>query len=112
MLIRKRSVLFISAILLQLLLMSAGWETNFAKAKDEAKASNKHILLSFSGSDWSMASIQISKEIFGNTTFMQFADTNLVLVNVDFPKLKKNYLGKELTVCSQTKVDLLLDSVS
>ena len=34
------------------------------------------------------------KEIFDDTIFKSFADTSLVLVNADFPRMKKNQLDK------------------
>ena len=65
------------------------------KAKSEAKSENKFILLNFSGSDWCGPCIRLRKEIFDNEIFMQYAHENLVLVNADFPRLKKNMLSKE-----------------
>ena len=93
----KTGILSLGAIALCLLLMSARWETDFARAKEEARASNKHILLSFSGSDWCIPCIKTKKEIFEKESFIKFADSNLILVNADFPRLKKNSLSKELT---------------
>lgn len=71
------------------------WFTDFNKAKTEASGSGKNILINFSGSDWCGPCIRLHKEIFGSDTFSNFADKNLVLVNADFPRLKKNQLSKE-----------------
>ena len=95
MLAIKKSILSIGIISLSLLLGSAGWETDFSRAKEEAKKSNKYILLSFSGSDWCIPCIKTRKEIFEKQSFINFAETNLVLVNADFPRKKKNKLSSE-----------------
>jgi len=71
------------------------WQTDFEKAKTEAKSEHKLILLNFSGSDWCGPCIRLKKDIFDSETFMKYADENLVLVNADFPRLKKNILSKE-----------------
>ena len=91
----KIKIFSVSIIAFSLILMSAGWKTDFAKAKEEAKQSNKYILLSFSGSDWCVPCIKTKKEIFEKEAFTKFAGANLVLVNADFPRLKKNSISKE-----------------
>ena len=94
------------SILLSIILFStATWQTDFEKAKTEAKAENKLILLNFSGSDWCGPCIRLRKEIFDSETFMQYAGEHLVLVNADFPRLKKNMLSKE----QQKQNDALAD---
>lgn len=71
------------------------WRTDFEKAKEEAAASQKRILLSFSGSDWCVPCIKMKKEIFDNAAFTDFANDKLILIKADFPRLKKNQLTKE-----------------
>ena len=64
-----------------LLVMASGWETDFDNAKKQAEKEHKLILLNFSGSDWCIPCIRLRKEVFENTTFKTFADSNLVLLN-------------------------------
>ena len=71
------------------------WLTDFAKAKGEAASSHKAILLNFSGSDWCIPCIRMHKTLFESTAFEQLAQNGLVLVNADFPRLKKHQLSKE-----------------
>ncbi len=81
-----------------LLLLSLGsptWLTNFQKGKTEAIASNKLIVLNFSGSDWCGPCIRLKKEVFESEAFENYAAEKLVLVNADFPRYKKNQLSKE-----------------
>ena len=87
------------------LLFSTGWETDFNKAKQSAQSEHKLILLNFSGSDWCGPCIRMHKEIFDNNSFTKYADEHLVLVNADFPRLKKHELPKD----QQKKNDQLAD---
>jgi thioredoxin-related protein len=72
------------------------WEQNFVKAKANAAAEHKYILLNFSGSDWCGPCIRMEKEIFETADFSDYANEHLVLVNADFPRQKKNQLSKDL----------------
>ncbi|GEO07123.1 hypothetical protein AAE02nite_47870 [Adhaeribacter aerolatus] len=69
-----------------------GWRTDLQQAEVEAKKYHKLILLNFSGSDWCGPCIKLEKDIFENQAFQTYADQHLVLVNADFPRLKKNQL--------------------
>jgi len=69
-----------------------GWHYNMQEAKNIARKEYKHILLNFSGSDWCGPCIRIHNEIFGAEVFKNMADTQLVLINADFPRMKKNQL--------------------
>jgi len=80
---------------------AANWETDFGKAKDAAQKEHKYILLSFSGSDWCIPCIKTRKEIFDQTAFETFADSNLVLVNADFPRLRKHELSNTQTKANE-----------
>jgi thioredoxin-related protein len=71
------------------------WLSDINKAKQLAKERHEFILLNFSGSDWCGPCIRLHNEIFESDTFKQFADGQLVLVNADFPRLKKNQLSKD-----------------
>lgn len=83
-------------ILCLILLTSATWQTDFTKAKTEAAAQHKYILLKFSGSDWCIPCIKMEKNIFDQDVFQQYADEQLILVNADFPQQKKNKPSKEV----------------
>jgi thioredoxin-related protein len=81
------------------------WGTDFEDAKKKAEKEHKFILLNFSGSDWCIPCIKFRKQVFESTTFQNFADSSLVLMNADFPRLKKNQLSKD----QQKKNDKLAD---
>jgi uncharacterized protein YyaL (SSP411 family) len=66
------------------------WEPDFNNAKKIAKEKHELILLNFSGSDWCGPCIVTRKEYFESQVFTDMANENLVLVNADFPRKKKN----------------------
>ncbi|NOT51924.1 MAG: thioredoxin family protein [Chitinophagaceae bacterium] len=96
---------FFSLFIVLLFGLAAGWETDFEEAKEKAEKEHKYILLNFSGSDWCGPCIKMHEEIFEKVSFKNFADSSLVLVNADFPRLKKNQLSKD----QQKKNDKLAD---
>jgi len=71
------------------------WEPDFDSAKKIAKEKNELILLNFSGSDWCGPCILLRKDYLDNADFLQMANDNLVLVNADFPRKKKNQPAPE-----------------
>ena len=76
------------------------WQHNLEDAKKIASSDHKHILLNFSGSDWCGPCIRMRREIFETDVFEKMADTELILVNADFPRNKKNQLSE-----SQQKIN-------
>jgi thioredoxin-related protein len=67
------------------------WLTDYKQAQEQAKAKNKLLLLDFTGSDWCGWCIRLRREVFSKPEFQEYANKNLVLMEVDFPR------GKEQT---------------
>jgi thioredoxin-related protein len=84
------------AIIIIVLCSFTGWETNFIVAQKKAAQNHKLILLNFSGSDWCGPCMRMRNEIFNDSGFSKMADTNLIMVNADFPRNKKNKLATDL----------------
>lgn len=84
---------------------SSTWLSDFDEAKQVAENSHKMILLTFSGSDWCVPCIRLHKEVFESPEFEKYAANNLVLVNADFPRLRKNRLSKEQTIKNEHLAD-------
>jgi thioredoxin-related protein len=72
-----------------------GWMSDFDDARVLATKHQKPILLNFSGSDWCLPCIRLRKDVFETEEFKAYASENLVLVNADFPRQKKNKLPAE-----------------
>lgn len=71
------------------------WNGNFNNTIKQAKASDKNVLINFSGSDWCGPCIRLKREIFESDAFADYAGENLLLVRADFPRQKKNKLSAE-----------------
>lgn len=67
----------------------AGWLTNYEQAQKEAQSGNKLLLMDFTGSDWCGWCIMLDREIFSKPEFKEYAKKNLVLLELDFPKMKR-----------------------
>lgn len=98
----KKIPLFLFAIICMSFI---NWHYNMDEVKQLAKKEHKHILLNFSGSDWCGPCIKLHKELFASTPFQNFAATNLVMINADFPRLKKNQLSKEQQKINEALAD-------
>jgi|TARA_B110000967_G_scaffold10249_1_gene10178 thioredoxin-related protein len=72
------------------------WRTDWDTAKVEAEQANKKLILVFSGSDWCIPCIKLEKEIWENSSFIQYAEQHYVLFRADFPKRKKNKLPETI----------------
>jgi thioredoxin-related protein len=66
----------------------AGWITSYEQGQQEAKANNKLVLLDFTGSDWCGWCKLLDREVFSKPQFKEYASKNLVLVELDFPRMK------------------------
>ncbi len=62
------------------------WETNLETALQKASKENKAVLVNFTGSDWCQWCFKLSDEVFIQKEFKDYAEENLVLVKVDFPR--------------------------
>lgn len=64
------------------------WQTDYEQALATAKAVKKCVLLDFTGSDWCGPCIQMRRVVFSKAAFLNYAKQNLVLVEVDYPRVK------------------------
>jgi protein disulfide-isomerase len=68
--------------------LAATWLTDLPMAQAQAKAEGKFVLINFTGSDWCGWCMKLRKEVFLKPEFNDYSRTNLILVEVDFPKRK------------------------
>ncbi|HZK93504.1 MAG TPA: thioredoxin family protein [Prolixibacteraceae bacterium] len=88
--------LLFAFFVLPLLINGSIWVNNLEQAEQKARTENKFIMLNFSGSDWCGPCIRMHKEIFDNEEFLKYTNDHLVMVNADFPRMKKDQLPKDL----------------
>lgn len=89
---KHRSILFAAAACVFLSASFAraesGWLEDYKKAQEEATATNKFLLVDFTGSDWCGWCRKFDKEVLSQPQFKDYARENLVLLEVDFPRAK------------------------
>lgn len=63
-----------------------GWLTSYSDAVAQSKSSGKPILMDFTGSDWCGWCKKLKAEVFETSEFKQWASSNVVLLELDFPR--------------------------
>ncbi len=65
---------------------SLKWVTNYTIAVAAAAKENKPVLLFFHGSDWCPPCIKMQRDVFSDSSFIDFAVGKLIFLDVDFPR--------------------------
>lgn len=94
----KKITLFISALFIGLVAFSQekvaykaeaeGWMVDINKAYEVSRKTGKPILANFTGSDWCGWCKKLKAEVFDKAAFKAWAEKNVVLVELDFPRRK------------------------
>ncbi len=90
-------ILIISALTTQA--QELTWHTDVNKASELSIKSKKPLMLFFTGSDWCGWCIRLQKEVFKTPEFIKWANENVTLVELDFPRRKQ----LEPTLAQQNK---------
>ncbi|WP_366185166.1 thioredoxin family protein [Flavobacterium ovatum] len=62
------------------------WHTNIKEAITVSSKENKPLMLFFTGSDWCGWCIRLQKEVLLTPEFKKWAKSNVVLVELDYPR--------------------------
>jgi thioredoxin-related protein len=65
------------------------WYSDILKADSISKISNKPIFAFFTGSDWCGWCHKLQNEVFSKQKFIDWAKSNVVLLELDFPRKKQ-----------------------
>ena len=65
------------------------WLTDVPSALSQAQREKKAVLLFFTGSDWCPWCRKLKSEVFDRFEFAAYAASNLIMVEVDFPRRKQ-----------------------
>jgi protein disulfide-isomerase len=87
--LRRFSCLLIAFSFLTTIAGGAEWQTNYERALATAKEARKCVLLDFTGSDWCGPCIEMKKVVFSKAAFLNYAQENLALVEVDYPRHRR-----------------------
>lgn len=93
------------------------WESDLTKSLLLSQKTNKQLLLFFAGSDWSVPSMKMKKEILDSSDFRESLQDYFIFMQVDFPEyhqltdqqLLQNRLLKEKYHITRLPCLLLLD---
>ncbi len=66
-----------------------GWLVNLEEAYKISKKTGKPIMANFTGSDWCGWCKKLSASVFVKDEFREWADENVVLLELDFPRRKQ-----------------------
>lgn len=77
----------------------------FDSLRTEANIQQKEILLYFSGSDWCGPCIRFKRDFISTPNFSAFAEDNLLLYNVDFPRKRANQPSKAIVKNNEVLAD-------
>lgn len=72
------------------------WMTNAQEAFEFAEEKNLPVMMVFSGSDWCKPCIQLTREVFETAAFQGYAENEMILLKIDFPRARKNRLTSDL----------------
>jgi thioredoxin-related protein len=81
----KRSLVLL-AMLAHFVASAAQWTTDYAAGLASARQQNRAVFLFFTGSDWCGWCQKLDAEVLSTPEFGTFANENLVLVKIDFPR--------------------------
>jgi protein disulfide-isomerase len=65
---------------------SGKWYTSLEEAAKVSMTTGKPIMANFTGSDWCGWCKKLKKEVFDKAEFKNWANKNIVLLDVDFPR--------------------------
>lgn len=65
------------------------WHTDLAKARALSDATKKPIFGFFTGSDWCGWCIRLQNNVFAKPAFVEWANKNVILLELDFPRRKQ-----------------------
>ena len=71
------------------------WNNNLKNSIEVSKKTKKPLLLFFTGSDWCGWCIRLQTEVFKTPEFVKWANENVILVELDFPR--RTVLAQEIT---------------
>lgn len=77
-----------------------GWMVSIEKAQAISKESGKPIMANFTGSDWCGWCKRLTANVFSKPEFKKWADDNVVLLELDFPR--RTRLPQEIQAQNQS----------
>ena len=91
------------------------WLTDVSQAIVESKISGKPIFAFFTGKEWCSWCKKLERQILSKEQFINYAKENLVLLELDFPRGRRNLPQKQIELARKFKIKgyptvILMDS--
>ena len=80
------------------------WFTNVSEAIEESKVSGKPIFAFFTGKEWCSWCKKLEQQVLSKEGFISYAKENLVLLELDFPRGKRNLPQKQIELARKFNI--------
>ena len=91
------------------------WLTDVSQAIEQSKVSGKPILTFFTGKEWCSWCKKLERQVLSKDGFINYAKENLVLLELDFPRGRRNLPQKQIELARKFNIKgyptvILMDS--
>ena len=91
------------------------WLTDVSQAIEKSKASGKPIFAFFTGKEWCSWCKKLERQVLSKEGFINYAKENLVLLELDFPRGRRNLPQKQIELARKFNIKgyptvILMDS--
>ena len=91
------------------------WLTDVSQAIEQSKVSGKPIFAFFTGKEWCSWCKKLERQILSKEQFINYAKENLVLLELDFPRGRRNLPQKQIELARKFNIKgyptvILMDS--
>lgn len=80
------------------------WHTNIETAIDLSEKSGKPIFAFFTGKEWCSWCKKLDRQILSQEAFKTYAKENLILLELDFPRGKRNLPAKQIELARKFSI--------
>ena len=91
------------------------WLTDVSQAIEQSKVSGKPIFAFFTGKEWCSWCKKLERQVLSKEEFINYAKDNLVLLELDFPRGRRNLPQKQIELARKFNIKgyptiILMDS--
>ena len=91
------------------------WLTDVSQAIEQSKVSGKPIFAFFTGKEWCSWCKKLERQVLSKKEFINYAKDNLVLLELDFPRGRRNLPQKQIELARKFNIKgyptvILMDS--
>ena len=91
------------------------WLTDASQAIEQSKVSGKPIFAFFTGKEWCSWCKKLERQVLSKDSFINYAKENLVLLELDFPRGRRNLPQKQIELARKFNIKgyptvILMDS--